>query len=249
MQPLLQNMWEVDPDTSLFRIVTVRRFEDLLRSKQLGLLRPIKWEDPFENYLHQVTLQLSDGTPVGLDSLRQDFFGLCWSLTDGSEAAWRLYAPCKNGVRLHCRAGDLFKTLWGAAPQHPELSCYLGKVNYHPVSVILDDLQKPGHAIGQLTNTSGRAQVEALLKKRREYAWEDEVRLIYRSLEDHSSDVWVCPVDPNGLIDCVSLDSRLSVSDAAAAESSFRRLGYTGEVAKSDLYTPTLGTKVILEDS
>jgi hypothetical protein len=73
----LVGLSESDLNLSIYRIYPLKRFEAMLVSKQDALVNPIKWEDPFENFLLERTevLDSVSRTPVTLKNLAQDWCG------------------------------------------------------------------------------------------------------------------------------------------------------------------------------
>ena len=49
------NIVEADLDQSIYRIFSRERFIQLYETKKLVLVKPKKWEDPFENFIMNAT--------------------------------------------------------------------------------------------------------------------------------------------------------------------------------------------------
>ncbi len=53
-------MWQnqiiggIAPETKVFRVFPISRLESVLETKQLTLVIPSKWDDPFENQLYNI---------------------------------------------------------------------------------------------------------------------------------------------------------------------------------------------------
>src|SRR5437870_2028601 len=82
-----------DPSVNLYRFIRLPRLRDLLRRQKLVLVRPILWEDPYENFLLQKPVRLEDGRIAHVHDLRDRIYAQSWCLTAESEAMWKSYAP------------------------------------------------------------------------------------------------------------------------------------------------------------
>lgn len=230
------NLTEQDQDKRVYRVVSVERLLELLGTRHNALVRPSKWDDPFENFLLSTEWSGQSGQPFSI-GLRNQLYGQCWSLLPESDAMWRIYSPDKQGVRITSTVSKLLTGLWQAVTEFPELSCWVGKVTYYPRSQ-LKRMLVDGEGLASLTvDPTGRAQASSLLIKRREFEHEREVRLIFFSPQPKQEDVFRYAVSPRDLIEHIRFDPRLS-SEVVAVFS--RHLtgpgGFTGKVDQSSLY-------------
>lgn len=85
-------------DKPIYRIVSASRFIQILTSKQLTLVNPQKWDDPFENSLAVARVYVSHEAVRFLE--RTGVYGQCWTWHEDTDAMWRIYSPNKDGVRL-----------------------------------------------------------------------------------------------------------------------------------------------------
>ena len=75
-------------DDTVYRIFTLEKFIRTLQSGKLCLVRPALWKDPFENFFLN-SQGVYDGQLVGLDSIRDSWYGQCWTLRKECDGLWR----------------------------------------------------------------------------------------------------------------------------------------------------------------
>lgn len=227
------NLATKDLDAHVYRVVPLKRFYDLFGNKQNVLVRPSKWEDPFENFILNAPARLSDGTIVSF-GFNNDFYGQCWTKLTSSDALWRIYSPDKTGVRLRTTVRKLLTTLQAPLDEWAQEQAFIGKVLYLG--------QKKLVAFGNKVFRDGlnsRALAETLLVKRIAFRHEREVRLLYFEKYKAQKDIYAYPVDPHALIDQVMLDPRILRADADAKKDEIRkRTGFKGNILHSLLYAP-----------
>jgi len=170
----------LSPDTKIYRVVNVDRFFELIEERKLILVKPHKWDDPFENLLSKTIAINSKGERIGF-SITNDFFGQCWTLRKECDGIWRNYASLNNGVRLETTVRKLLSVLFNYESKWANIACFIGKVIYKTESEIKDNL---ADIITQcLFDTSGKNTAKTLLIKRKEFEYEKEVRLLYSNKE------------------------------------------------------------------
>src|SRR5580704_11348076 len=81
-----------DLDVPIYRIFPLGRFEQVMTTKRLVLVKPSAWEDEFENFLLQATAHIGGNELASLESLRNKLYGQSWMLCPDSEAMWKLYS-------------------------------------------------------------------------------------------------------------------------------------------------------------
>ncbi|MDQ2946129.1 MAG: DUF2971 domain-containing protein [Acidobacteriota bacterium] len=239
---------ENDLDTPVYRVFSSDRFFETFVSRTLALVRPHKWDDPFENFLYQVKIESPDGNPVSVAGLRRKLFGQCWSLNDESDATWRIYSHAKDGIKCRSTVRKVFEAIYNPGDKYASLRYFIGRVAYKSEGELLDLFADSDRYISILTDTSGRGPVIALLSKRNEFRHEQEVRLIYQSPVDVPDDVHFFPLtDPNDLFDELVFDPRMSAFYVKAFTNYLRSLGYTKPISQSRLYRlPEIPHKIIL---
>ncbi|MDZ7669788.1 MAG: hypothetical protein U5Q16_10340 [Gammaproteobacteria bacterium] len=82
----------------VYRITTLTRVLELFRSRQNVLVKPRRWDDPYENFILQQKVRHRSGG-VRSYTYHDSIFGQCWTLLKASDAMWRIYAPAGDGIR------------------------------------------------------------------------------------------------------------------------------------------------------
>lgn len=245
-----------DPDKPIYRIFPIWALEEALRLRRITLVRPNTWDDPFEI--------VGDAIAVNLPNLEQKIinqdlppvFAQCWSATAESDTLLRAYSRVEKdprfkrnisaryeGVQVKSTPRKLLQAL-----QNQSFSssghAYVGTVQYSSRGDILkwiaNTIQNNG--LGAFGVPATRASL--LLRKRVAFRHESEIRLLfvcnqvgYREMFRH-----IEYIDPNEVFDEISFDPRLECFEAEERESAIRSLGYSGTIAKSELYHRTLLT-------
>lgn len=229
------NLSEDQLDKPIYRIFPVGRFLQVLTSKKLTLVKPKKWDDPFEN------LMLSSKFKIGGShseiSARDSVYGQCWTLHRETDAMWRIYSANKDAVRLRSTPRKLLEALMSSNPEFAEIKCFVGGVQYVSKAKLKDAFSKIN-----VFNTNGSGIAESLLIKRTEFSHEKEVRLVYVG-DDGScgSDIFEFDVDPSIIFDRVLFDPRMSGELRKSYIATVRALGYHSEIKRSTLYDPPVG--------
>ena len=240
---LRTNMLDLRPDTPVFRVFTLDRLLDAVVRRQLALVRPRMWEDPYENLLYQTPLKNPDGTPLSIELRGNRLYGQCWTLASVSDALWRIYSPYKSGIRVRTTAGELLKAIWKQDDQYASLKYFIGKVRYY-TSVEFQKVFADPRTM--LFDTSGRGPVHALLCKRKAFSHEREVRLIFQDSEDRDDQVIYFPIEPNSLFHTLLFDPRMDPATADTITRVLHKLGFRNRISQSSLYnTPKLRSHVV----
>lgn len=158
----------------LYRFTTVERLKQTLTKSIFSFRNPSDWNDPFEKfYLERVFL--IDGKRVNLPA-KGKIFAVCLSGTSSSEAYWKVYAPKEDGVRI---TFDTEKFLTEFLDKVTDATIFIGEIKYqitrefHKISF---DTKKLINEIS--SNKIGEQQIRLMLKKRKAFYYENEVRII-----------------------------------------------------------------------
>ena len=220
----------IDPQRSVYRITSVQRFVEGLSSSENILVRPNKWDDPFEGHILNAYGVLPDGGQVAF-RLRRNYFGQCWSLHRETDLMWRAYSPDADSVKLRVRADKLHDSLESHTRRLANGQSYLGCVSYQRKAEFHETLR-----LGCHFGSPGESQARALLVKRHGFRSEREVRLIAYAEYESAPDLVRYPVDWNDLVRAAVLDPRMSEADASRATAEIRAAGYSGKLFQSGLY-------------
>lgn len=230
------NLSSSERDNFVYRIVSLDRLYELFKSSRNVLVKPHKWEDPFENFILKCKVRLPDGRHAAI-GFHDDFYAQCWTLQSASDAMWRIYSPNRNAVRLRSTIRRLGSSLWRHCGEWAPDETFIGKVRYLPAKA-LEQFAK-----GILRSEGGalsmRLFATTLLVKRPAFKHEREVRLIFRHHDEPNSDddLFSYPVDPQELIDQIMIDPRVMPDEAEALKQEIRsRTGFKGKILRSLLY-------------
>jgi len=236
----------ISADCVIYRIFSFERFLELLEENKNTLVKPRKWDDPFENFLFSAKAIDQNGQQIGLESIRESYFGQCWSFHDENDAMWRIYARNKDGIKVKTTVGKLFNEFYSAITG-PELKCYIGKVEYKDEEEIRQFLGNDGEVHDHIFDSTGIKSAKTLLFKRNAFEHENEVRLIYVTTDDSEKalDVFKYKINQNSLFEEVVLDPRLDCATYEQYKKKICEAGYSSSIIQSTLYTvPNLTIRI-----
>ena len=111
-------------DSPIYRVVAEDRLFKLFNDKVNVLVRPKKWDDPFENFIMNSTGLLPNGQKFSV-GFRDHFYGQCWTRTRESDAIWRIYSPNKCGARITTTPRKLLTALYNSSGHYASISCFI----------------------------------------------------------------------------------------------------------------------------
>jgi hypothetical protein len=182
------------PDGPVYRIFPLWYFEEALRLRQLVLVIPQRWEDPFEILASRIMMIDRRTTPwrqKSLESFLLPMYAQCWSRTEESDTLLRAYSrvskdphfgrntePRYEGVRVRSSPRKLIEAAGSWAASLGGVSCYLGAVRYGTRDQIMQYAANLIDRHGPAAVGRGLLRADLLLLKRAAFAHEAEVRLI-----------------------------------------------------------------------
>lgn len=230
------NLDETLLDKPVYRIMPIHRVLQALENKHLVLVKPKKWDDPFENALLAAAFETEEGERASF-AAKDCVYGQCWTLHRDTDAMWRIYSGTKDGVRITSTPRKLLAALQKSDPKFQMVRCFIGKVTYLSKNDLLNKLGGIN-----LLKSDGSGIAESLLYKRKEFAHEKEVRLIYSGPDGGcTSDIYPFSIDPSEVFEKLTFDPRMDVELRKAYRLAFRAKGFSGTVATSTLYKPPEG--------
>lgn len=226
-----------DIDTPIYRIFTLDRFTEIIKSRENGLVHPSKWDDPFENFFLKNNAQMANGEIVSLSSISESWYGQCWTKNKDSDAMWRIYSAGKTGVRVETTVRKLFVSFYDASDRFASLKYMIGSVEYKSRSEIESFLGSTTFLQLSLGGQS-REFAKTLLIKRPEFEHENEVRLLFQDVDKikGSHGVATFHFDWANILSEVALDPRLTESQFITEKQNLESLGCTIPITQSDLY-------------
>lgn len=222
-------MTSVKKGKRLYRILDFARVVQIFENKELFFARPSSWDDPYEKILNHYK--------------KDSIFSQCWSLSDVSDAMWRIYSQNGMGVRISTTVGKLGEVLKASArnmdvsPREIKYNYRLEKVKYMTPVEVRDEASKIADEMLHSFDI-GRA-VDMLYVKRLAFKHENELRAtLYFPCDKNLSGKGVTvPIDPHEFIDRILLDPRAPDEVIKAFKIYFKEvLGFKGRVGRSALY-------------
>lgn len=250
-----------DMDAPVYRIFPVWFLEEAVRLKQLVLVRPSMWDDPFERIDDAVVVTRANGSNFE-QTIQQDHppvFAQCWSATSACDTLLRAYSrvfkdphfsrnihPREEGVRVQSTPRKLLNALQRAARELGNtVTPFVGRVQYMPQERILQELADLVAANGPTVFDAPLTRAQLRLKKRTEFSTEDEVRILMSCHVDRSEKVLSIAIDPNELFDEVAFDPRLASFERRERAQTLNAVGYKGRIHEWDLYARILPEIII----
>jgi hypothetical protein len=242
MRDNLVFLTEDELDKPIYRIFSFERLLEIFTNNQLVLVKPKKWDDPFENFILNSTGVMSDGREFTL-GMRDQFYGQCWSLTKESDAMWRIYSHDKDGVKVKTTIRKLFTPLFDLGGHHVKmngtvynLSSFVGKVRYESTKNLTEMLSDEDRMRGKLLDQSGHGQASTFYFKRLAFRHENEIRIMYNSHDNFTSNIFPFTINPNEIFDQIVFDPRMSLDDYKMHKLTLKNLGYSKSIIQSGLY-------------
>ena len=224
----------------IYRIFSPKYLKKAFNDNRLTLVKPKLWDDPFENALMRSVLRMPDGEHASLEEFRERLYGQCWSAHAESDALWRVYSSDKGSIQVKSTVRKLFNAFWNDQSEFAELSFFIGRVEYLSEKQLVSLLTRPDGMQQWLIDPTAKGHAESLMVKRDAFAYESEVRLIYRHAAslDTAPNMYQFKIDPNALFDEVVVDPRLTPKEAERTINDVKSWGFTNDVRQSQLYLP-----------
>lgn len=228
----------IDLETKIYRTFSLTRFIDAFTTDTNTLVRTKLWEDPFENFFLSGGAITDKGEPVCTASLRNEWYGQCWTTNSDSDAMWRIYSPDKLGVKVETTVGGLFGALYEKNDVYSHLKYLIGVVEYQSKEDIENFLANT-RFMDLAMGGQSHALAKTLLMKRKAFDHEQEVRLLFRDSGDEfiNNDVATFPTDWKSIITEAALDPRATEQEYFDLTNELIRAGLSAnQITQSDLY-------------
>lgn len=230
------NINEKDKTKYIYRIMSFERLAEMLITGMMTLVKPFRWEDPFENFILQHFEKSYQKKEFDF-KFRNSLYGSCWTLQSRSDALWRIYSPDKMGVCVRTNVEDLFNSLYDQGGKLKNISCFIGKVIYLPQGEIYKKLNHFKEQFDKVPKGSGLA--DTLLFKRTAFQHESEIRLIYHDPipNDDNEHKFEFECYPYSIFDQVTFDPRMGINTYKALSTHLiEKLEFKGIIRQSTLY-------------
>lgn len=233
---------ESECNKPICRIFSVARLLSIIKSNSLTLVRPKKWDAPFENFILRASASVYSSREMWHDSSNL-VYGQCWSEHFETDAMWRIYSPLKDGVKISTTAFKLRSALAQEVSNESQMA-FIGKVDYLSQKKLAELIETAWSF--NTSKLNGFSRAETLLYKRVEFKHEKEVRLIYCAPEDSpDNDIFSFKIDPITLIDSIIFDPRMDREVAEVYMAYLKNAGFDCTIKQSTLYEiPQLSKKL-----
>lgn len=184
------NSFGVSPKDRLAQIMRLDYFIQLLVTQTHYMSMPLSWEDPWEAKSYRALIKCYRKYLGNVDHSFEDvlkqFFASCWSRQPDDLAMWQGYTSRVLDYRLRSvQVVTTAEDLFFAFDINTQRELKLGGMTYLSSTEIrkLHKLLAPNYANGTLLGCKNM-DVYPLFIKRRDFAHENEVRLVYRASTD-----------------------------------------------------------------
>lgn len=258
----------LDPETKIYRFVSWKYIDSLLKDDELVLVKPSLWEDPYELICQtiQVRVRRQEKEKRLIKEYGYQVFSQSWSASNMADTMLRAYSsinslPEKEGERFvpchHCSEAVLIGTtvkklqqaLLSGLREHPDFyQLYMLKVEYLEEGRLLDRAANiAADSPEALSRPENIAQLLSL--KRGSFHLEQEVRPVAIFHQGKSmGNVVKLAVNAQLLIDSIELDPRvefnwgknksLYLNSYHNRKSYIEACGYADKLVESGLYGP-----------
>lgn len=240
----------------IYRVYEVSRLIDVFENKELSLVKPRLWDDPYDNFLKYATgivyFRGKEGNYAVSHSYNyyhDQIFGQCWTINCETDATWRVYSPMCDRVKVKTTIEKLSKFI--NRYNDDNLYTYIGTVKYEKQEKIeskraIDIANNPlYHFID-----SDSLIRKYYFSKRDVFEYENEVRLMIclpQKKENEINSVYQDPRNldicrfplnnPEDFFDEIVFDPRMQDSLVRAFTSYFKfALNFKKDIHKSKLY-------------
>ncbi|WP_343665460.1 hypothetical protein [Paraburkholderia tropica] len=183
-----RNVFEVDLDAPVYRIIELQYFREDLSEKCLTYTKIDKsnWGDSTENPLlgREFKDEVTGGV-LTLDGVVATVYGSCWSATAlDTQSAWAIFSRRNPSVRVQSTPRKLLDAAMSNANKFYMLQHAIGKMQYatdDEIEAYFSDPDWQKHL-----DSLGQGIAASFLRLNENLSSEDEVRLIY----DHLNGEW-----------------------------------------------------------
>ncbi len=251
----LINLQEDEMDQPIYRYIKFDYLFELLKSKKNTLVKPFKWNDPYEIFMSDLVINHVNNSEssIGLREFKHTYYAQCWTMKQECDLMWKVYVP-KNGVKLKTTIRKLYnsislQSLAKINERTKEIAeVYIGKVKYLQREELLDsdffDLKK----LVSNWPINKDEMVKTLFVKRKEFQSEDEVRIVlntnfvggkHKDLDDKVEFTF------DDMIDEIVIDPRVNEKVFSCYKKVIEDYGFKGEIKHSDLYDFEINDKKV----
>jgi len=223
------------PDTPVYRYLSFEALQELLLSKSIPLVKTKYWEDTYENFLFKSETIVGE-TSFDFNLHQERIFGSSWTKKCESDPLWRIYSQNKCGVRIRSNIRKLADSIQRRFNKLIAWSACVGEVKYLTLREIVDHFERVPE--DEFMAKAGKHFRDSMFMKRPEFEHEQEIRIIVKLMEGHSSgEVISLPIVPSEVIEEITFDPRISDDLQRLFVSKLTLIGFEKIANKSGLYS------------
>ncbi|MCF5904933.1 MULTISPECIES: DUF2971 domain-containing protein [Aeromonas] len=228
-------------DTPIYRIFSLSRIKEWLRSNELVLVNPGKWDDPFENFFLKSKIDIGGGEIASLDALANDWYGQCWTTNEDTDAMWRIYSHNKDGIRVKTTVRKLFTSIYDEKDTFASLKYFIGKVDYKTQDEIINIIHETPFS-SVIFGGQNNKFASLLCIKREAFSHEQEIRILINDVDQKKGDAGCYRVhlDPRNVLDEICIDPRANNAQLKIITSEIKALNVNLPIIQSNLYKISL---------
>ncbi|RJL50491.1 hypothetical protein [Pectobacterium carotovorum] len=179
---IIANIFDVDPDAKIYKIMKFKYFKSDLRKDQLTHVHPSleSWGDPYENLLlNQEFKDEVTGGALYLTGIVDDLYATCWTLEKEENIDhWENFSGNLPAIRIQSTPRRLLTSLMNVDDKFFSLHHYIGKVKYEEIDDLCNYFSDPFWE--KHLDSQGQGAALALMRLQADLSFEQEVRLIYQ---------------------------------------------------------------------
>ncbi|MEY1161166.1 DUF2971 domain-containing protein [Providencia manganoxydans] len=226
-----------DIDIPIYRIFSIERFKEMIKTNELGLVRPSMWEDPYENFFLKTQVDFGNGDLASLEDIEKTWYGQCWTQNEDTDAMWRIYSREKDGIRVKTTVRKLFSAIYDNSAAFPDLQFFIGKVQYKTKQEITQLIETITFTDVYLGGQNDKF-AKLLCIKRDSFEHENEIRILINEPDSTTEldKIYKVSIKPEDLFDEICLDPRLFKNDFLNLKADIELMGVKTKIIQSDLY-------------
>lgn len=176
-----QRMNGLDGQLYVYKYIKLKYLMPLIENKKLRIEKVSLWDDPYENFFLKSNFYIFASfyqrvVQVHTDEVRKRTYGQSWTMTEESDAMWRIYSNKDDientAIRIKIKVDNLFNIVYTSDECMATTS--IGCVEYKTDEEITDWMQ----SLKDIDSSFPKYAERSLFIKRKPFEHEREVRII-----------------------------------------------------------------------
>jgi len=225
------------------RILPLSRLIDSFQNNTVYFPSISAWDDPYEGFLYRLDFRDIDDTSIDFSRWLENTFGQCWSYAGEYDAAWKIYGKNSDNeldyaVKIEVDLYEYYSHLYDNI-KSSELLFYATDVKYEEKNYYVNIADTITYE--NILNSSGPIYLmENILNiKRKEFAYEEEVRFMYAPTSDsngYGEHGVTFHVNIKPLVKNIIFPPTMTFPTFGPLRTQLLDTGYTGGIQISTLY-------------